>query len=138
VEEEMTDRTILLVDESTRMRDLLASILRMQGYIVFEYNSGRELLKRLRADRPELLLMEAILPFLSGFEIRAMIRRDPELRDLPVLMMCSMSYRLPAAGSDGQTRSRLDEFIVRPFGLQELLDRIDLMLGASPALKALS
>ncbi|HZE97354.1 MAG TPA: response regulator [Planctomycetota bacterium] len=134
----MTDRTILLVDESTRMRDLLASILRMQGYIVFEYNSGRELLKRLRADRPELLLMEAILPFLSGFEIRAMIRRDPELRDLPVLMMCSMSYRLPAAGSDGQTRSRLDEFIVRPFGLQELLDRIDLMLGASPALKALS
>jgi DNA-binding response OmpR family regulator len=133
----MIDRTILLVDEPTRMRDLLTSILRMRGYAVIEIDSGRELLKRVRAINPDLLIIEAMMPGTSGFEAVANLRRDPDFRNLPTLMMCSSAHKLP-----GDVRSKefllTDEFIVRPFGLQDLLARIEKLLGAVPTLKSLA
>lgn len=134
----MQDRTILLVDEPTRMRDLLTSILRMRGYAVIELDSGRDLLKRIRSIKPDLLIMEAMLPVLSGFEIFAMLRRDPELRNLPTLMMCSVSYKLPRDAVRGVDFVPPEEFIIRPFGLQDLLARIDKLIGAIPSLKTLA
>ena len=133
----MIDRTILLVDEPTRMRDLLTSILRMRGYGVIEVDSGRDLVKRVHNIHPDLLIIEAMMPGISGFEAVANLRRDPELRNLPTLMMCSSAHKLP-----GDVRSKeyllTDEFIVRPFGLQDLLTRIEKLLVAVPSLKSLS
>ena len=132
----MIDRTIVLVDEPTRMRDLLTSILRMRGYAVIEIDGGRDLLKRIRNIRPDLLIIEAMLPGFSGFEACAVLRRDPEFRDLPTLMMCSSAHKLPRDGSKEYILS--DEFLVRPFGLQDLLTRIEKLLGAIPDLKTVS
>ena len=130
----MIDRTILLVDEPTRMRDLLTSILRMRGYAVIEIDGGRDLLKRIRNIRPDLLIIEAMLPGFSGFEACAVLRRDPEFKDLPTLMMCSSAHKLPG-GVFGKDYILSDEFLVRPFGLQDLLARIEKLLGAIPSLR---
>ena len=130
----MIDRTILLVDEPTRMRDLLTSILRMRGYAVIELDGGRDLLKRIRNIRPDLLIIEAMLPGFSGFEACAVLRRDPEFKHLPTLMMCSSAHKLPG-GVYGKDYILSDEFLVRPFGLQDLLARIEKLLGAIPSLR---
>jgi DNA-binding response OmpR family regulator len=134
----MIDRTIVLVDEPTRMRDLLTSILRMRGYSVIEIDGGRDLIKRIRNIRPDLLIIEAMLPGFSGFEACAVLRRDPEFRNLPTLMMCSSARKLPRDPMPTKDYLLSDEFIVRPFGLQELLTRIDKLLGATPSLKTTS
>jgi len=134
----MIDRTIVLVDEPTRMRDLLTSILRMRGYAVIELDGGRDLLKRIRNIRPDLLIIEAMLPGFSGFEACAVLRRDPEFRNLPTLMMCSSAHKLPHDPMQTKEYILSDEFLVRPFGLQDLLARIEKLLGAVPALKATS
>lgn len=133
----MIDRTILLVDEPTRMRDLLTSILRMRGYAVIEIDTARDLIKRIRSIRPDLLIIEAMMPGTSGFEACAVLRKDPDFSPLPTLMMCSSAHKLPG---DVPNKEFLltDEFIVRPFGLQDLLTRIEKLLGAVPALKSLS
>jgi DNA-binding response OmpR family regulator len=134
----MTDRTIVLVDEPTRMRDLLTSILRMRGYAVIELDSGRDALQRIRKIRPDLLILEAMLPVVTGFEVCAMIRRDPDLQNLPTLMMCSSAHKHSRDAIHGKEYLLTDEFIVRPFGLQDLLARIDKLIGAVPSLKSLS
>ena len=134
----MIDRTILLVDEPTRMRDLLTSILRMRGYAVLELDNGRELLKRVRSIRPDLLIIEAMMPGVSGFEACAELRRDPDFRHLPTLMMCSSAHKRPGEILQGKDYILSDEFVVRPFGLQDLLARIEKLLGAVPALKSIS
>jgi DNA-binding response OmpR family regulator len=134
----MIDRTIVLVDEPTRMRDLLTSILRMRGYAVIEIDGGRDLIKRIRNLRPDLLIIEAMLPGFSGFEACAVLRRDPEFRNLPTLMMCSAVRKLSRDPMPTKDYLLSDEFIVRPFGLQELLTRIEKLLGAIPSLKTTS
>lgn len=134
----MNDRTILLVDEPTRMRELLTSILRMRGYAVIERDNGRDLMASIRTLKPDLLIIEAMLPFITGFEICAMLRRDPELRSLPVLMMCSMTHKFAREDVRERYPVPADEFIVRPFGLQDLLARIERLVGMIPTLKELA
>jgi len=133
----MIDRTILLVDEPTRMRDLLTSILRMRGYAVIEIDTARDLQKRIRSIRPDLLIIEAMMPGISGFEACAVLHKDPEFRGLPTLMMCSSAHKLPGEVANKEYLLT-DEFIVRPFGLQDLLTRIEKLLGAVPSLKTLA
>ena len=116
--------TIMIIDEPTRLRDLLASILRMRGYAVLECDGGQAALKRLRHVRPDLVIVEAILPVMSGFQVCATLRRDPILRDIPTLMMCSEKHHLLKGGT-WKDHVPADEFIARPFGVQELLVRVD-------------
>jgi two-component system, OmpR family, phosphate regulon response regulator PhoB len=117
------DTTIMLIDEPTRLRDLLSSILRMRGYAVLECDGGQDAMRRLRHVRPDLIIVEAILPLMSGFEICSTLRRDPILQDVPTLMMCSQKHHLFRGGT-WKEHVPADEFIARPFGVQELLARI--------------
>jgi len=78
-----------------------------------------------------------MLPGFTGFETCAALRRDPDFQHLPTLMMCSSAHRLPG-GVYGKDFILSDEFIVRPFGLQDLLTRIEKLLGAIPSLKTVS
>ena len=119
----------MLIDEPTRLRDLLASILRMRGYAVLECDGGQDAMKRLRYVRPDLIIVEAILPVMSGFQICANLRRDPIVQDIPTLMMCSEKHHL-LKGRTWKEHVPADEFIARPFGVQELLVRIAGLLRA--------
>jgi len=127
------DQTIMLIDEPTRLRDLLASILRMRGYAVLECDGGQDAMKRLRYVRPDLIIVEAILPVMSGFQICANLRRDPVVQDIPTLMMCSEKHHL-LKGRTWKEHVPADEFIARPFGVQELLVRIAGLLRAEARL----
>jgi DNA-binding response OmpR family regulator len=121
--------TLMIIDEPTRLRDLLSSILRMRGYAILECDGGHDAFKRLRRTRPDLIIVEAILPVMSGFEICSTLRRDPILKDLPTLMMCSERHHL-LKGNLWREQVPADEFIARPFGVQELLTRIAGLLRA--------
>ena len=117
------DMTIMIIDEPTRLRDLLASILRMRGYAVLECDGGQDAFKRLRHVRPDLIIVEAILPVMSGFEICSTLRRDPILKEVPTLMMCSEKHHLLRGGA-WKEHVPADELIPRPFGVEELLTRV--------------
>ena len=129
--------TLMIIDEPTRLRDLLSSILRMRGYAVLECDGGNDAFKRLRHGRPDLILVEAILPVMSGFQICATLRRDPILKDIPTLMMCSEKHSLLKGGT-WKEHVPADEFIARPFGVQELLVRVAGLTRPVPSLGARS
>ncbi len=82
----MSIRTILVVDDSPTERYFLTDILRRHGYEVLNANSGEEGVARAKSDRPDLILMDVVMPGLNGFQATRMLSRDDETRDIPVIM----------------------------------------------------
>jgi DNA-binding response OmpR family regulator len=134
----MMEKTILIVDEATRTRGLLASILSMKGYEVFESGNGRAALELIPGLQPDLIIVEALLPAFSGFEFCAALRRDPDFQHIPTLMMCALTGNLARRNDNWRDHIPADDLITRPFGLQDLMLRVEKLLGAIPETRALS
>lgn len=121
--------TILLVEESRDDREHLGRALAAAGYEVLEARDGRETIAVLQDRKPDLLLIGAVLPYRSGFEICAAIRRHPRWAALPVVLMSSLTRTLGRPDSYWRDRTCADDFISKPCDLPELLARIDAALS---------
>lgn len=117
--------TILLVDDSADNRLLLLTFLAADGCRVLEAEDGEEALRIAAVERPDLILLDVLLPGLSGFEVCARLRADPALRGIPVIMVTSLG--------DAKSRARAfeadaDEFLSKPVNREELIARVRSML----------
>jgi len=81
---------VLIVEDDTNMRSLLRRMLQRQGWTVAEAVDGHEALEKLRALRPQLVLLDLIMPQLNGFEVMDAMRRDEALRDIPIIVVTAM------------------------------------------------
>jgi adenylate cyclase len=81
---------VLVVDDVSANRDLLAARLERQGLSVAEAEDGREALRRLEKERFDLVFLDVRMPELDGYEVLRRIKSDPELRDIPVLMLSAV------------------------------------------------
>jgi DNA-binding response OmpR family regulator len=111
-------QTILVVEDEDTLRDELAYQLEQEGYRVVQATDGGQALERFRAERPDLVLLDVMLPRLSGTELLRIVRRES---DVPVLM-------LSARGSEVDRVVGLelgaDDYVTKPFSLRELQARI--------------
>jgi DNA-binding response OmpR family regulator len=118
----MAERILVIEDDPSILRGLQLN-LGMEGYIVRSAADGETGLSMARSERPDLVVVDVMLPRLGGLEVVREIRRDDP--DLPVLI-------LSAKGQESDKVAGLqlgaDDYIVKPFGLKELLARIDAML----------
>lgn len=124
MESSMRIRKVLVVDDSATDRYVLASILERNGFSVATADSGEEALRQIRADKPELVLLDVVMPGQNGYQVTRQIARDPSLRDVPI-MMCSVK---------DQETDRIwalcqgaCDYIVKPVDPEELLAKIHAM-----------
>ena len=133
----MKDGKILVVDEATNARELLISMLRRQGYAVWDCSNARRVIERVERLRPDVVLLESMLPGTSGFDLCAEIKANPRLRNVRVLLMATLTRHL-SDPADLRRRAEADDVIARPFGLVEILDHVEALLPApSPSPVAL-
>lgn len=118
-------KRILIADDSAYARGILAFLLRHRGYEVLECEDGERALARARSERPDLVILDAMMPGRSGFEVCAALRADPDLRGLPVVLLTAMG---PEAADLG-ARAGADECVLKPFRVQDLLSRIEACLA---------
>ena len=123
--DDMVGATILVVDDAPPNVKLLRLILKDAGYQVLEAARGPEALDILRRDKPDAMVLDVRMPGMTGYEVCAAVRRDPEFATLPVIMVTSLS--LPEERIRGIEAGATD-FISKPFNRKELLARLQASL----------
>lgn len=122
----MTDRpTILVVDDTPQNVKLLADLLSMRGYAVVTASDGTEGLAKVRSVKPDLILLDVVMPGMSGYEVCRQIRADPGVGVLPVVMVTALD---PAEERIKGLEAGADEFLTKPINQAELLARVRSLL----------
>ena len=129
----MSRPLVLVVEDEAALATMLRYNLEKQGFRVDEAGDGQEALTRISEAPPDLVLLDWMLPMMSGIEVCRQIRRRPETRDLPVIMV--------TARTDDQDAVRglntgADDYITKPFNMEALLARMRALLrraGGVPA-----
>lgn len=120
-----TSQRVLVIEDEDNIATALEFLIMREGYAHDRVASGADALTRIRDTRPDLVLLDVMLPEVSGYEICEGIRTDPSLSDVKVLMMT-------ARGSTIERRKGLalgaDGFISKPFELKDLRDEVRRLL----------
>lgn len=123
----MKPRTALVVDDSPSSRDILATVLRHNGYTVKEATSVAEAQASIAAEPPAIVLLDVFLPRVDGFELLRHLRADPSTRSLPVVCV--------TAGATPEIRARAealgcDRVVFKPEGPGRIMALVREVLGA--------
>jgi signal transduction histidine kinase/ligand-binding sensor domain-containing protein/CheY-like chemotaxis protein len=118
-------KKILVVDDEAENRALLVNLLAPLGFAVVEGTDGRDGLDRAAADRPDLILMDLIMPGLDGFEATRQIRQSPEFEDLVVIALSASVFEHHRRDS---LEAGCDDFIPKPVRFEELLEKVGIHL----------
>jgi len=117
--------TILVVEDEAPLLTLLRYNLEKQGFRVEEAADGQEALLRVEEARPDIVLLDWMLPTLSGIEVCRQLRRRPDTRDLPIIMVTARSEDQDAVRA---LDTGADDYIAKPFAIEALLARIRALL----------
>ena len=123
-------RTILVVEDETTLRETLADALEVEGFRVIAAADGREALDRFRADRPDLILLDLMLPELSGIEVCRIIRAES---GVPIVMLTAKDSELDKVVG---LELGADDYVTKPFSLRELSARIRALFRRSEQVAA--
>lgn len=122
---------ILVVEDEAGLATMLRYNLERQGFRVEEAASGPEALSRMSEARPDLVLLDWMLPVMSGLEVCRQIRRRPATRDVPVIMLTA---RTEDADMVRGLDVGADDYVTKPFGVEALLARVRALLRRSGAM----
>jgi two-component system phosphate regulon response regulator PhoB len=124
---------ILIVEDEADIRQILAYNLGQAGYEVYAADRGAVALDLARKDRPDLVLLDLMLPDISGLEVCRQLKSDPALRGVPVMMLTARSEEIDRVVG---FELGADDYVVKPFSVRELILRVQAVLrrsrGAAP------
>jgi DNA-binding response OmpR family regulator len=123
-------RTILVVEDEITLRETLADALEVEGFRVVAAADGREALTRFRAERPDLVLLDLMLPELSGIEVCRIIRAES---GVPIVMLTAKDSELDKVVG---LELGADDYVTKPFSLRELSARIRALFRRSEQVAA--
>jgi CheY-like chemotaxis protein len=121
-------KTILIVEDEPKNMTLTRDMLKISGYETIEAVDGRQGVEKAKSAKPNLILMDIMMPKMDGYAACREIKADPATKNIPVIMLTAVGYDLnkrlaKQMGADG--------YVTKPFSRQQLVDAISLLLGTS-------
>jgi CheY-like chemotaxis protein len=120
-------RTLLVVDDEVGITEALSELLSEEGFRVLTARNGKEGLERIAGTRPDLILLDFMMPVMDGREMMQALQGDAAHRDIPVVLMSAM----PRSSLPADCKPTL--FLRKPFNLDQLLAHVRRLLGEPPA-----
>ncbi|NLU19825.1 MAG: response regulator [Phycisphaerae bacterium] len=117
---------VLIVDDNVQNRELLVAYVEdIPNVTTMEAANGIEALARLAEDPPDLILLDIMMPKMSGFEVCRRIKTDPRTRDIPVVMVTALDEM---GDHERAVDSGTEEFLTKPVNRAELVERVTSLL----------
>ena len=120
--------TVLLVDDEPNILLSLKFLMQKEGYEVLVAKTGAEALAVARQSRPDLVILDVMLPSPNGYEVCQSLRADPKLTGIYILMLTAKSN--PAEREKGLAMGA-DDYVSKPFSNRELVGKVRLVLGSN-------
>jgi len=117
---------ILIADDEPNIVVSLEFMLKREGYEVIVARDGRQALEAIRRERPRLVLLDAMMPGMSGFEVCEAARADDDLRDTKILMLTAKGRDTDVARGVGVGA---DAYVIKPFSTRDLIQKVREMLA---------
>ena len=120
---------ILIVEDNQDNRELVVKVLKINGYHVIEAVDGEEAIEKVRAEKPDLILMDLFIPKIDGYEVTKRLKDDKDLEHIPVIALTAQAMKgdmelALAAGCDG--------YMPKPIDVRELPKQIKRFLKGNP------
>ncbi len=123
----MAKKRIMVVDDEDSLRELIRAILEAEGYDVTTAEDGNDCLKKLKTMKPDLVLLDMMMPGMSGREVCESIRKDPKIKNLKVAFLTVAKFSESGKGVLGQMK--VLDYITKPFDNDDLVKRVKKMVG---------
>lgn len=120
-------KRVVCIEDEPEMIDLVRLILGRKGFNVIGANGGVEGLEAVRRERPDLVLLDLMMPDMDGWEVYQQIKADSELREIPVIVVTAKAQSIDKVL--GLHIAKVDDYISKPFGPQELLESVEKIIG---------
>ncbi len=117
---------ILVAEDEKQIADMIAFKLTNSGHQVIRAHDGEQAMKLARLEIPDLIMLDAMMPGLSGFEVLRRLKIDSELRSVPVIMVTAKGHERDVLSG---LRGGAVDYVVKPFSLKELAARVELALA---------
>jgi DNA-binding response OmpR family regulator len=120
-------KRILCIEDEQEMIDLIRLILTRRGFEVKGANGGKEGLESIRAQRPDLVLLDLMMPDMDGWEVYQQMKADEQMRDIPVIVVTAKAQSIDKVL--GLHIAKVDDYIAKPFSPQELMNSVEKVLS---------
>ncbi|MBA2563757.1 MAG: response regulator, partial [Chitinophagaceae bacterium] len=114
--------TILVVDDEESIRSLLNQELSDAGYLIEQANNGKEALEKIRNNRPDLIILDVMMPEMNGFDVAAILKNDPQTMDIPIIILSIVQDK-----SRGY-RIGVDRYLTKPIDTAQLFSEVGALL----------
>ena len=120
-------KLVVCIEDEQEMIDLVQLILGRRGFTVEGANGGLEGLEKVQKRKPDLVLLDLMMPDMDGWEVYQRMKSDEELREIPVIVVTAKAQSIDKVL--GLHIAKVDDYITKPFGPQELLESVEKILG---------
>ncbi|AUS99704.1 hybrid sensor histidine kinase/response regulator [Nostoc sp. CENA543] len=122
-------KTILVVDDDTNIRELLRQQLENEGYNVREAKDGMDAIQQIKIARPDLIVLDVMMPQINGFDVAAVLKNDPQTADIPIIILSIVENK------ERGFHIGIDRYLTKPIDSEKLLREIGLLLSQGTSSK---
>jgi len=124
----MAQKTILIIEDEEDAAELFSEMMRVSGFRVIKSSKSQPAIAMMTEDKPDLVLLDIMMPEVSGLELLRQMRRDSNLSDIPVIVLTAKS--MPADIKNGM-EAGASTYLTKPVGFQELKEAVERTLGSN-------
>ncbi|MEK7812130.1 MAG: response regulator [Candidatus Desantisbacteria bacterium] len=119
-------KKVLIADDEFHIRRIVADKISKAGHIVFTAENGQEAVDIAKKEKPDIILMDLMMPVLSGIEAIKILKQDSDMANIPILVLTAMEF-----GEDNDIAAVVgaNNIITKPFSPKELLDVVNARIG---------
>lgn len=126
----MTEKTVLIIEDEEDAAELFAEMMRVSGFRVLKTSKSAPAISMMIAEKPDVVLLDIMMPEISGLDILRQMRRDPMLANIPVIVVTAKA--MPSDIKNGM-EAGASTYLTKPVGYLELKEAVERTLTNKPA-----